>query len=108
MALELLTTTAFERDVRRVKKQDKDLNKLETIVNLLQAQEQLPGRRHPHPLRGNWAGHWDCPVEPDWLLLYRVTENELILVRTGSHIVLRALDKEPERRALHVRVTTGR
>jgi len=88
MALALLTTTAFERDLRRVKKQGKDLDKLEAIVNLLQAQEPLPGRCHSHPLRGSWAGHWDCHVEPDWLLLYRVTENELILVRTGSHAEL--------------------
>jgi len=88
MALDLLTTTAFERDLRRVKKQGKDLDKLEALVNLLQAQAQLPGRCHPHPLRGNWAGHWDCHVEPDWLLLYSVTESELILVRTGSHAEL--------------------
>jgi len=50
MALDLLTTTVFERDLRRVKKQGKDLDKLEAIVNLLQAQEQLPGRCRP--LRG--------------------------------------------------------
>ena len=85
MALELLTTTAFERDLRRVRKQGKDLDKLETIVDLLQAQEQLPARCRPHPLRGDWAGHRDCHVDPDWLLLYKVTEKELILVRTGSH-----------------------
>jgi len=88
MALELLTTTAFERDLRRVRKQGKDLDKLETIVNLLQEQAPLPARRRPHLLRGNWAGHWDCHVEPDWLLLYRVTGKELILVRTGSHAEL--------------------
>ena len=85
MALDLLTTTAFERDLRRIKKRAKDLDKLEAIVNLLQAQEQLPLRCHPHPLRGNWAGYWDCHVGPDWLLIYKVTEKELILVRTGSH-----------------------
>ena len=51
MALELLTTTAFRRDLRRVKKQGKDLDKLEAIVDLLQAQEQLRARCHPHPLR---------------------------------------------------------
>jgi mRNA interferase YafQ len=85
MALELRTTTAFERDLRRVNKQGKDLDKLETIVNTLQAQEKLPARCRPHPLRGIWAGHWDCHVEPDWLLLYRVTDEALILVRTGSH-----------------------
>ena len=85
MALELRTTTAFERDLRRVNKQGKDLDKLETIVNTLQDREKLPARCRPHPLRGIWAGHWDCHVEPDWLLLYRVTDEALILVRTGSH-----------------------
>ena len=88
MALALLTTTAFERDLRRIERQRKDLDKLEEIVDLLQAQEVLPARCRPHPLRGNWSGHWDCHVEPDWLLLYRVTETELILVRTGSHAEL--------------------
>ena len=71
MALEIRTTTAFEKDLRRVNKQGKDLDKLETIVNILQAQEKLPAPCRPHPLRGIWAGHWDCHVEPDWLLLYR-------------------------------------
>ena len=88
MALELRMTTAFERDVRRVNRQGKDLNKLEIIVNLLQAQEPLPARCRPHPLRGNWAGYWDCHVEPDWILLYRVTDEALVLVRTGSHAAL--------------------
>ena len=88
MALSLLTSTAFERDLRRIGKQSKDLDKLEAIVNRLQAQEPLPRRCRPHPLRGNWVGHWDCHVEPDWLLLYRVTEDALILVRTGSHAEL--------------------
>jgi mRNA interferase YafQ len=85
MALDLRTTTAFERDLRRVDKQGKNLDKLEMVVNTLQAAEQLPARCRPHPLRGIWAGHWDCHVEPDWLLLYRVTDEALILVRTGSH-----------------------
>ena len=64
MALELRTTTAFERDLRRVNKQGKDLDKLET-------QEKMPARCRPHPLRRIWAG--------------RVTNEALILVRTGSH-----------------------
>ncbi len=85
MPLALLTTTAFERDLRRIEKQGKDLDKLEVIVDLLQAQQALPSRCRPHPLRGNWAGHWDCHVGPDWLLLYRFTNTSLTLVRTGSH-----------------------
>ena len=85
MPLEIRTTTAFERDVRRITKQGKELAKLEAVVNLLQTQEPLPSRHRPHPLRGAWAGHWDCHVEPDWLLLYRITAGTLVLVRTGSH-----------------------
>lgn len=70
MALELLTTAAFEKDLKRVGRQGKNLDKLETIVGLLQAEKPLPQRCRPHPLRGNWEGHWDCHLEPDWLLFY--------------------------------------
>ena len=88
MPLEFRTTTAFERDIRRVNKQGKNVDKLEGIVNLLQEQQPLPPRCRPHPLRGSWAGHWDCHIESDWLLLYKVTDRALILVRTGSHAEL--------------------
>jgi mRNA interferase YafQ len=85
VALEIRTTTAFERDLRRIKKQGKDLDKLEAIVTVLQSQKQLPARCHPHPLRGPWEGHWDCHIAPDWILLYKLAAEALILVRTGSH-----------------------
>ncbi len=88
MSLSLLTTTAFEKDLKRVGKQGRNLDKLEAVVNLLQSQQPLPTRCKPHQLRGNWTGHWDCHVAPDWLLLYRVTETALLLVRTGSHAEL--------------------
>ena len=51
MSLELRTTTAFERDLRRVNKQGKDLDKLEAIVDILQAEEKLPARCRPHLVR---------------------------------------------------------
>ncbi len=84
MSLELRATAAFERDLRRAKKQGKDLEKLEAVASLLQEQRPLPPRCRPHPLRGSWSGHWDCHIEPDWLLLYKVMDQILILVRTGS------------------------
>lgn len=88
MSLEIRMTTAFERDLRRVRKQGRDLDKLETLVDLLQNRQPVPPRNHRHPLRGQWSGHWDCHIAPDWLLLYRETERALILVRTGSHAEL--------------------
>lgn len=84
-ARRLLTTTAFERDLKRVEKQGRDLDKLEAIVDLLQSNAPLPAKIRAHPLRGEWHGHWDCHVEPDWLLLYKLERSKLILVRTGSH-----------------------
>jgi mRNA interferase YafQ len=88
MPLAILTTTAFVKDLRRARKQGKDLDKLEAIVTLLQDEQPLPTRCRTHRLRGSWADHWDCHIEPDWLLLYRLTVTELILVRTGSHAEL--------------------
>jgi mRNA interferase YafQ len=88
MALKLLTTSAFAKDLRRVRKQGKDIDKLEALVDLVQQAQPLPHSCRAHRLRGNWMGHWDCHIEPDWLLLYRLTKTELSLVRTGSHAEL--------------------
>ena len=66
MALELLTTTAFERDLRRVRKQGKDLDKLEAIVDRLQAQEQLPGAafiRYAEIGQGIGTATWSPPLQ---------------------------------------------
>ena len=64
MALALLTTTAFEKDLRRAEKQGKDLDKLEAIVNLLQAREDLTARCRAHRLHGDWSGHWTVTRVP--------------------------------------------
>jgi mRNA interferase YafQ len=85
MALQIRPTSAFERDVRRALKRGKDLDKLDAVVSTLQAGRPLAARCRAHPLRGSWAGHWDCHVEPDWVLLYKVTAEALVLVRTGTH-----------------------
>lgn len=78
-------TSQFKRDVKRVKKRDKDMSKLRTLLTLLMDQSPLPDAYQDHPLRGNWNGYRDAHIEPDWLLLYRVVGNELRLARTGSH-----------------------
>jgi mRNA interferase YafQ len=81
----LLTGAAFERDLRRMKRQGKDLDKIDAIVQRLREDVALPPRCRVHPLRGEWEGHWDCHVEPDWVLIYKLIPGTLILVRTGSH-----------------------
>lgn len=77
----------FRRDVRRCERQQKPFKKFENIVNLLKAGEALPHKNYDHNLSGNWNGHRECHIEPDWLLIYRVNEDKKVieLVRTGSH-----------------------
>ncbi len=79
------TTTQFRRDLKRARKRGKDLGKLEVVIDALAAGEPLPSRRRDHVLSGNYAGKRECHVEPDWLLIYEVTEEEVLLGRTGSH-----------------------
>ena len=75
----------FKRDVRKAKKRGRDLRKLRTVLASLTRQEPLTARHLDHPLRGVWKDYREAHVEPDWLLIYRVTDNELRLVRTGTH-----------------------
>lgn len=75
----------FKRDVKRMKKRGKDLSKLKSIIEFLATDSPLPPRCKDHALVGNWDGWRDCHVEPDWLLIYKSTDDALILGRTGSH-----------------------
>ena len=75
----------FRRDVRRAQRRGKDMRKLRDLILLLLVGDPLPERYRDHPLRGNWKGYRDAHIEPDWLLIYRVSGDELHLVRTGSH-----------------------
>ena len=82
---EVVRSTAFKKDAKRAAKRGKDMAKLKAAILLLLGDEPLPPCLKDHPLRSNWTGYRDLHVEPDWLLLYRVTENELHLARTGTH-----------------------
>jgi mRNA interferase YafQ len=76
----------FRRDVKRARRRGKDMNKLRQLILLLLAGDGLPDRYQDHPLKGNWKGYRDAHIELDWLLIYRVADDdELHLVRTGSH-----------------------
>ena len=78
-------STQFKRDVRRAKRRGRDLTRLRTLLESLIRQEPPTARHLDHPLRGIWKGYREAHIEPDWLLIYRVEANALLLVRTGSH-----------------------
>jgi mRNA interferase YafQ len=77
--------TQFKKDVKRLEKRRKDLNKLKKIIRTLVAAEELPLRYRDHPLKGTLKDCRECHVEGDWLLIYRIEGSELCLVRTGTH-----------------------
>lgn len=84
------TSAAFRRDFKRVqaapRHRDDLKDLLENVVARLASDENLPSRNRDHALSGNWAGHRECHVKPDLLLIYlKPTANTLQLVRLGSH-----------------------
>jgi mRNA interferase YafQ len=80
-------TTRFRRDLRRMRRRGKDVQKLQAIVRLLVQEQPLAPRHRDHPLVGDWLGYRDCHIEPDWLLIYKIDQEEasLTLARTGTH-----------------------
>ena len=86
--LEVRVTSRFKKEVKKAERQQKDMCKLRAVIDTLQTEKPLPERNLDHALIGNYVGHRECHISPDWLLIYRKTESELILVRTGSHTEL--------------------
>jgi mRNA interferase YafQ len=77
--------TQFKKDVKRLLKRGKDLDKLKTIIETLAAAESLSAQNKDHPLKGTLKDCRECHIEADWLLIYRIEGSVLCLVRTGSH-----------------------
>lgn len=78
-------TTQFKRDVKRIQQQGKDLEKLKRVLESLVQGETLTAQYRDHVLVGQYKGTRECHIEPDWLLIYESAEDEIVLIRTGSH-----------------------
>ena len=85
--LEVVLSNRFQRDLKRVVRRGYDLAVLEQVVNALAARQPLDGSKRDHALTGNWTGYRECHILPDWLLIYKVEEETLVLLlmRTGTH-----------------------
>lgn len=83
----LVTTTQFRKDYKRVKKRGCDMALLENVIDTLLAGETLDPRYRDHALSGRLNGYRECHILPDWLLMYAIDGERLILVaaRTGTH-----------------------
>ena len=84
---EIKNTTQFKKDYKLAKRRGLNLNLLKDIVTKLANGETLAPQHKDHSLSGNWTGHRECHIQPDWLLNYRYEEEVLVLTisRTGTH-----------------------
>lgn len=85
--LDLVMTSKFEKDLVVMRKRGKNLDILKNVIKRLCAEETLEYKYHVHKLKGRYLGFYECHIEPDWLLIYAVEKNDLVLVasRTGTH-----------------------
>ena len=85
--MQLETTTQFRKDYKRVKKRGYPMEQMKKVLDTLMAGQPLDERNRDHALTGNYAGFRECHIQPDWLLIYRISQDRLILVasRTGTH-----------------------
>ena len=80
-------TTQFRKDYKLAVKRGLKIDLLKDIIAALAMGEKLPEKNKDHALTGNWVGHLECHILPDWLLIYRIEDEVLVLTlaRTGSH-----------------------
>ena len=87
MSYEVRFTNQFKRDIKLAQKQGKELDKLFAVIDTLASGEMLAPKYRDHDLSGDYKGCRECHIEPDWLLVYKVYQDMLILrlIRTGTH-----------------------
>ena len=85
--LDIVWTNQFKKDYKLAMKRSLNIDLLDNIIRKLASGEQLPEKNKDHALTGNWVGHRECHIQPDWLLVYRIEDDLLILTlsRTGMH-----------------------
>jgi len=87
MMYDLIYTAQARRDIKLMRKRGADLMKLKAVTDLLREGTPLPRKYKDHALTGEWKGYRDCHIDGDWIFIYRVANDKLIImaVRTGTH-----------------------
>jgi len=78
-------TKQFAKDLKKMLKRGKSDEKIKRVIRKLITEKQLEARYKNHRLLGNYKNRRECHIEPDWLLIYKIMENEIIFERTGTH-----------------------
>ena len=82
--LSIVYTNQMKRDVKRMSKRGKDISKMTAVIDLLASREPMPEMYRDHALIGDMKEYRECHIEPNWLLIYQIFENELILSASGT------------------------
>lgn len=84
---DIQVTNKFKRDLKTAMKRGYSIESLNNVVNTLASGQLLPEKNKDHYLSGNWSNYRECHVAPDWLLIYKIENDILVLtlVRTGTH-----------------------
>lgn len=83
--LDVRYSTRFKKDFKMCIKRRYNTVLIQQIIDTLRIPDTLPPKNADHSLTGNYAGYRECHIAPDWLLIYRIVGNELLLYRTGTH-----------------------
>ena len=85
--LKIRYSSRFKKDYKAIVKRGYDVKLLEEVLNLLVQEKALPQKYRDHQLASNYAGHRECHITPDWLLIYKIEKDILVLslTRTGTH-----------------------
>ena len=85
--LNLRYSNKFKKDYKLIQKRGYKIDKLKEVITILREQKSLPEKYQNHALMGNYVGFRECHIEPDWLLIYKIENDELLLIlsRTGTH-----------------------
>lgn len=83
--LDIRYSSIFKKDFKTCIKRGYKMAILQTVIDTLRIPEDLPEKNKDHKLSGNYSGYRECHIEPDWLLVYQQTSEELRLYRTGTH-----------------------
>ncbi len=83
--LTFVSTNRFKKDLQQMLKRGKSPEKFKAVIELLLNQHSLPPKYRNHRLTGEWKNRFECHIEPDWLLIYLVKDDKLIVERTGTH-----------------------
>lgn len=87
MKLELVFSSQFRKDLKKIRRRHLNMDELNKVIDLLANCKELPAKYDNHRLNGKYKGYMECHIEPNWLLIYKISGDKvyLHLQRTGTH-----------------------